>query len=75
MERQLEVDPPGYIGLAGEPIRGPIAGTLLVGRSVLPALGQEGALLAAWGAARLVTKGDRRRQRMRRDLWTKMELG
>jgi hypothetical protein len=42
---------------------------------VLPALGQEGALLAAWGAARLVTKGDRKRQRMRRDLWTKMELG
>ena len=75
MERQLEVDPPGYIGLAGEPIRGPIDRTLLVGRSVLPGLGQEGALLAAWGAARLVTKGDRKRQRMRRDLWTKMELG
>jgi phytoene dehydrogenase-like protein len=75
MERQLEVDPPGYIGLAGEPIRGPIDRTLLVGRSVLPGLGQEGAPLAAWGAARLVTKGDRRRQRMRRDLWTKMELG
>lgn len=75
MERQLEVDPPGYIGLGGEPIRGPIDKTLLVGRSVLPGLGQEGTLLAAWGAARLVTKGDRRRQRMRRDLWTKMELG
>jgi len=75
MERQLEVDPPGYIGLGGEPIRGPIDRTLLVGRSVLPGLGQEGMLLAAWGAARLVTKGDRRRQRMRRDLWTKMELG
>ena len=53
MIRQLEVDPPGYLGLAGEPIRGPIERTLLVGRSVLPSLGQEGQLLAAWGAARL----------------------
>ncbi|APR83534.1 Lycopene beta cyclase [Minicystis rosea] len=75
MLRQLEVDPPGYLGLAGEPIRGPIDRTLLVGRSVLPALGQEGQLLAAWGAARLVTKTDRQKERMRRDMWTKVEIG
>jgi hypothetical protein len=75
MVRQLEVDPPGYLGLAGEPIRGPIERTLLVGRSVLPGLGQEGQLLAAWGAARLVTRTDRQKERMRRDMWSKVEIG
>ncbi|MFO0757273.1 MAG: phytoene dehydrogenase [Byssovorax sp.] len=75
MVRQLEVDPPGYLGLAGEPIRGPIDRTLLLGRSVLPGLGQEGQLLAAWGAARLVTRSDRRKERMRRDMWSKVEIG
>jgi phytoene dehydrogenase-like protein len=75
MVRQLEVDPPGYLGLAGEPIRGPIERTLLVGRSVLPSLGQEGQLLAAWGAARLVTRTDRQKERMRRDMWSKVEIG
>ena len=75
MVRQIEVDPPGYLGLAGEPIRGPIERTLLVGRSVLPSLGQEGQLLAAWGAARLVTRTDRQKERMRRDMWSKVEIG
>jgi hypothetical protein len=75
MVRQLEVDPPGYLGLAGEPIRGPIDRTLLVGRSVLPGLGQEGQLLAAWGAARLVTRTDRQKERMRREMWSKVEIG
>jgi hypothetical protein len=75
MLRQFEVDPPGYLGLGGEPIRGPIERTLLVGRSVLPGLGQEGQLLAAWGAARLVTRTDRKKERMRRDMWSKVEIG
>jgi phytoene dehydrogenase-like protein len=75
MVRQVEVDPPGYLGLAGEPVRGPVERTLLVGRTVMPALGQEGQLLAAWAAARLVTKTDRRRERMRRDMWSKVEIG
>jgi len=75
MVRQLEVDPPGYLGLGGEPIRGPGERTLLVGLSVLPALGQEGQLLAAWGAARLVTRTDRKKERMRRDMWSKVEIG
>lgn len=75
MVRQFEVDPPGYLGLGGEPIRGPIERTLLVGRTVLPGLGQEGQLLAAWGAARLVTRTDRRKERMRRDMWSKVEIG
>ncbi len=74
MPRQLEVDPPGFLGIAGEPLRGPIERTLLVGPSVLPGLGQEGQLLAALSAARLVTKSDRRKARMRREMWTKMEI-
>jgi hypothetical protein len=75
MLRQLEVDPPGYLGLAGEPVRGPVDRTLLLGRTVLPGLGQEGELLAAWGAARLVTRSDRRKALMRRDRWTGTEIG
>jgi hypothetical protein len=75
MVRNLEVDPPGYLGLAGEPIRGPVERTLLVGRTVLPGLGQEGQLLAAWGAARLVTRTDKQKERMRRDMWSKVEIG
>jgi phytoene dehydrogenase-like protein len=71
---QFDVDPPGYLGLAGEPLRGPIDHTLLVGPSVMPALGQEGSILAAWSAARLVTKRDRRRARRRGDMWTKIEI-
>ena len=73
MQRQWTVDPPGYRNLAGEPLRGPIPGTFLVGSSVLPALGQEGELLAAWSVARLVTRRDRTRQRMRQKLWSKIE--
>ena len=75
MVRKLDVDPPGYLGLGGEPIRGPVDRTLLVGPSVLPGLGQEGQLLAAWGAARLVTRTDRQKERMRRDMWSKVEIG
>lgn len=74
LEPQLEIDPPGYLGLAGEPVRGPIERTLLVGPSVLPALGQEGRLLAAWAAARVVNQSDKRKARMRREMWTKIEI-
>jgi phytoene dehydrogenase-like protein len=73
MQRQWTVDPPGYRGLSGEPLRGPIPGTYLCGSSVLPALGQEGELLAAFSVARLVTRRDRTRQRMRQKLWSKIE--
>ena len=59
--------------LCGEPVRGPILGTYLVGKTVMPALGQEGELIAAWGAARVVTRSDRARQKMRRQMWSKIE--
>jgi hypothetical protein len=73
MEWLWSVDPPGFMGVAGEPVRGPIPGSYLIGPTVLPALGQEGELLAAWSAARLVTRQDKTRQKMRRKMWNKIE--
>jgi phytoene dehydrogenase-like protein len=75
MATRWQVDPPTFYGLGGEPIRTPLGGTFVVGSSTLPALGQEGELLAAWGAARLITRTDRRKERMRREMWSKIELG
>jgi phytoene dehydrogenase-like protein len=62
-------------GLAGEMLRGPIGNTFVVGRSTMPALGQEGELLAAWSVARIITRTDRKKERMRREMWSKVELG
>lgn len=73
MERLWQVEPKGYLEIAGEPIRGPIPGTYLVGKTVLPGLGQEGELLAAFGAAKLITRKDGARQKMRRQMWSKIE--
>lgn len=75
MECQWSVEPPGLHGIAGEPLRGPIRGSYLVGKTTLPALGQEGELLSAWGVCRILTRKDRSRQRRRRQLWTKIETG
>jgi hypothetical protein len=69
------VDAPTFHGLAAEPIRTPLAGAFAVGPSALPALGQEGELLAAWSAARMITRTDKRKERMRREMWSKVELG
>jgi len=73
MERLWTVEPAGYLELSGEPVRGPVPGTYLVGKTVLPGLGQEGELIAAWSAARVITGKDRERQRMRRQMWSKIE--
>lgn len=75
MQWLWKVEPPGWHDLAGEPFRGPIPGTYLVGPTVLPALGQEGELLAAWSAARTITRKNWTRQKMRRQMWTKIETG
>lgn len=75
MRPRIQVTPPGYLKVGGEPLRGPIGGTYLVGPSVLPGLGQEGEVLAAWGVARILTKKDGVRQKMRRQMWTKIETG
>ena len=73
MDRLWTVEPGGYLEIAGEPVRGPIPNTYLVGKTVLPGLGQEGELMAAFGAAKLVTRKDKARQRMRRQMWSKIE--
>jgi phytoene dehydrogenase-like protein len=74
MATRWQIDPLTFHGLGGEPLRTPLGGAFVVGPSALPALGQEGEFLAAWGAARLITRTDRRKERMRRDMWTKIEL-
>jgi phytoene dehydrogenase-like protein len=63
-----------WAGLAAEPLRFPLKGLYGVGPSVLPALGQEGEVLAAISVARLITQTDKPRERMRRDMWRKMEV-
>ncbi|HEY6463130.1 MAG TPA: phytoene dehydrogenase, partial [Polyangiaceae bacterium] len=75
MAARWHVQPPGFHGLAGEPLRTPLSGAFVVGPSALPALGQEGELLAAWSAARMITRTDKRKERMRREMWSKVELG
>jgi hypothetical protein len=75
MVPRFHVDPPSFFGLAGEPLRSPLANACIAGRTVLPALGQEGELMAAWGAARVITRTDRRKEQMRREMWSKVELG
>ncbi len=75
MAWQWSCEPRGYLGLSGEPIRGPVLGSLLVGSTVLPALGLEGELLAALGATRIITQKDGNRQRMRRQMWSRIETG
>ena len=64
----------GPMGLCALPTRSPIRRLLLTGRQVIPALGLEGELLSAWSAAKIITAGDRRKEWMRRRLWTKVEL-
>jgi hypothetical protein len=74
MSPQLSVDDASLAGLGGEPLRFPLSGAFGVGKSILPALGQEGELLAAWGTARTITRTDRRKEKMRREMWSKVEL-
>ena len=64
---------PGFLGLAGEPMAGPVRGSWLVGSTVFPGLGQEGELLAAWNVAQRVTRSDRAWQKRRRQMWSKID--
>jgi hypothetical protein len=75
MTVQWRVDGSSFLDIAGEPVRGPIGRTLLVGSSVLPALGQEGELMAAWSAVRVITRADGQKERIRRAMWNKVEIG
>ena len=71
---RFRVTPPQLEGLAGEPIRTDLGNVFVTGKSVLPALGQEGELLAAWGVARVITRTDKRKEKMLREMWSKVEL-
>lgn len=64
----------GALGVCAMPIRMPIGRLLLCNEQVVPGLGLEGSFLTAWSAARIVTKADRKKEWMRRGLWTKVEL-
>ncbi len=62
------------LGTCAMPVRTPVKRLLLCNDQVVPSLGDEGELLAAWSAARIVTRSDRKKEWMRRGLWTKVEI-
>ncbi|MGE5784234.1 MAG: NAD(P)-binding protein [Myxococcales bacterium] len=73
MAQQWVLEPRGYLEISGEPVRGPIPGSYLVGSSVLPALGQEGEIIAALSAVHLVTRKHGGHQRIRQKMWSRIE--
>lgn len=75
MTAQIDVAPSQFHRLAGDALRTPVGNAFVVGRTCMPALGQEGELLSAWGVARIITRTDRRKEKMRREMWSKIELG
>lgn len=67
---ELDGDDP----FAGERLERLLRNARIVGPTALPALGVEGELAAAAYATQLITKSDRVREKMRRELWSKLEL-
>ncbi len=65
--------PDSYFGVCGGALRTEVSGLLSVSPQVVAGLGEEGEMLAAVSAARLVTASDRMRARLRRELWSKVE--
>lgn len=65
----------GALGVCAMPTRTPIDRLYLCNDQVVPGLGLEGAFLAASTVARLVVRHDRRKDWMRRGLWTKSDFG
>ena len=62
------------LGVTGLSTRLGIKNLLSAGSQVVPGLGVEGLFLAGWTAARIITRTDRKKERMRRELWAKMEI-
>lgn len=58
------------LGLGSLPVRTPVDRLLLCSNQVVPGLGQEGAILAAWSTARVVTRRERRKSLLRGRTWT-----
>ncbi|MFO0651610.1 MAG: hypothetical protein U0326_35640 [Polyangiales bacterium] len=73
MEAVDDRGPDSFMGVCGLPVRADVGGMLLVGRQVVPGLGVEGQLLAALTASAMITRTDRTKERMRRELWSKAE--
>ncbi|MBI2898363.1 MAG: NAD(P)-binding protein [Deltaproteobacteria bacterium] len=65
---------PGVLGVTALPNRSGIKNVLFADRETIPGLGLEGLFLAGWSAARLITRTDRKKERMRRELWAKIEI-
>jgi hypothetical protein len=59
---------PRTLGVAGVPHATGIKNLTLASAENLPGLGREGELIAAWGAARLISGGERRREGNRREI-------
>ncbi|MEM6960824.1 MAG: hypothetical protein AAF550_03660 [Myxococcota bacterium] len=64
----------GPLGACALPVRTPIRRLMFCNAQVVPGFGTEGRFLAAWTAARIVTKADSKKDWMRRGLWTRVEL-
>ncbi|MEI8256903.1 MAG: hypothetical protein WCJ30_14615, partial [Deltaproteobacteria bacterium] len=64
----------GLLGICAIPARGEIKQLLMLGPQVIPGLGEEGEWLAALSAARIVTRTDRSKERLRRELWSKVDV-
>ena len=62
------------LGLTAMPVRTPIRNLLLANTQIVPGLGTEGAVLAAWSAARAIGRVDKRKEWRRRNLWSKVEV-
>jgi hypothetical protein len=73
MEPLEEFASPGFLGLCGHPLRGDVERLMLPGRQAVPALGMEGELLAALSAARIITRSDPSKERLRVELWSRVE--
>ncbi len=68
------LDQDAWRHIAGEPLRFPVEGLFGIGPSIVPGLGQEGELLAACGVTQLISKTDQKRERMRKELWSKLKM-
>ncbi len=64
----------GVLGVENSPHRTGIKGLLMAGAQVVGGLGVEGELIAAWGAARIASKMDPRRERLVRSMRSKVEM-
>ena len=62
------------LGVCSLPVRAPIKRLVICNDQVVPGLGLEGRFLAAWSAARVISRSDKKKEWMRRGRWGKLEL-